>query len=127
MAYFPDLTPYTYSESAEPMVNVGWLDREHTFEAGDTDKRLLSALLDLCSRPVNVMRGSHDCDLCGEESPIRATGPSGPVFLGNGEIHVRLPSGPIYAAPTLIAHYVAAHGYQPPVDFVHAAIQNAAQ
>jgi hypothetical protein len=41
---------------------------------------------------------------------------------GNGEIHVRGPSGAVYCAPALILHYVAEHQYQPPQEFVAAVI-----
>jgi hypothetical protein len=42
------------------------------------------------------------------------------LWLGNGEI--RIPDGPtaMFAAPTLIWHYVEAHGYRPPDRFIAA-------
>jgi hypothetical protein len=42
--------------------------------------------------------------------------------IGTAEIRVFGPMGAIYAAPTLIYHYVAEHHYKPPAEFVHAAI-----
>jgi hypothetical protein len=41
-------------------------------------------------------------------------------MLGNGEIRVRGADGTLYAAPSLIAHYVADHSYLPPDGFIDA-------
>jgi len=49
------------------------------------------------------------------------------VALGNGEVRVRAPDGRWYAAPTLVAHYVAVHGYLPPAPFVGAVLRRAAE
>jgi hypothetical protein len=42
--------------------------------------------------------------------------PSGdePAPEGNGELRIPGDPGTAYAAPSLITHYVAAHGYRPP-------------
>ena len=45
-----------------------------------------------------------------------------PGTTGNGEIRITAANGTIYVAPVLILHYVVAHGYQPPQEFVDAAI-----
>jgi hypothetical protein len=41
-------------------------------------------------------------------------------LLGSAEIRVFSESGAIYAAPDLIYHYMAAHRYKPPEQFVSA-------
>jgi hypothetical protein len=41
-------------------------------------------------------------------------------LIGSAEIRVFGKEGAIYAAPTLIYHYVEQHHYKPPADFVHA-------
>jgi hypothetical protein len=43
-----------------------------------------------------------------------------PETRGNGEIRVRATNGTIDVAPVLIYHYVAAHGYMPPDEFISA-------
>jgi hypothetical protein len=48
-----------------------------------------------------------------------------PGTTGNGEIRVTAMNGITYVAPVLILHYVVAHGYLPPREFVHAAINAA--
>jgi hypothetical protein len=40
--------------------------------------------------------------------------------LSSTEIRVVGRDGRVYAAPGLVCHYVAAHGYQPPQEFVEA-------
>ena len=41
------------------------------------------------------------------------------VHLGNAELRVR--DGPaIYVAPSLLPHYIASHGYQPPAEVLTA-------
>ena len=47
-----------------------------------------------------------------------------PVWLGNGEIRVTGEDGTVYAAPTMIAHYVAEHHYLPPQEFVDAVLRS---
>jgi hypothetical protein len=43
-----------------------------------------------------------------------------PVYPGNCEIRVRDASGVVYAAPSLVAHYMAVHRYLPPPGFQRA-------
>jgi hypothetical protein len=47
---------------------------------------------------------------------------SGPwkLAVGNGEIRVSGKDGIVYAAPTLVCHYIQAHGYFPPEEFIEA-------
>jgi hypothetical protein len=48
-----------------------------------------------------------------------------PETRGNGEIRIAATNGMIYVAPVLILHYVVAHRYLPPQEFVAAAINAA--
>ena len=41
-------------------------------------------------------------------------------MLGGSEIRVFSPRGQIYAAPTLIYHYINTHHYDPPDEFMRA-------
>jgi hypothetical protein len=47
------------------------------------------------------------------------------LSLGSAEIRVPGSGGRIYAAPDLIYHYVEAHGYRPPDEFVEAVMATA--
>jgi len=132
---FRDLTPYTFSggahtapygsaAAAPPALNVGWLDADHGVRTEDPPPGLVQALAQLARDPVNVTRGMHLCELCDEPvrgAPLQVDGET--VYLGNGEIRVTGEDGTVFAAPTLIAHYVAEHDYLPPQEFVDAVLR----
>jgi len=112
MAHFDDLTPYVYfhpEEEAPGTVNVGWLDASHPFPTGETSAGFRAKLERLCRHRVKRTRGRYLCDFC--------KGPQKPG--GSAEIRVA-GSGSIYAAPELIHHYVSAHDYLPPEEFIQA-------
>lgn len=103
-------------------VNVGWLDAGHDFATGAAPAWLVPRIARLIvGAPVNVTRGYHPCGLC-QDPPfpveIQIDGLARP--LGDREIRVRGPDGTLYAAPSLVAHYIAEHGYLPPPRFIDA-------
>ena len=123
VAYFPDLSAYSYSSDDRPMLNVGWLGRGKSFEMGDVGREAWDELVRLASDPVNIMRGLHDCEFCDVESPVRVPSDysaKGFASLGTGEIRVRGEGGRLYVAPTLLLHYIQSHNYLPPEDFIQA-------
>ena len=87
--------------------------------SGDAPPGFVERLARFCTRDklVNLMCGHQDCAFCGATYGqfFQRTGSP----LGNGEIRV-LGNGVAYAAPSLICHYVAAHSYLPPPEFVAA-------
>jgi hypothetical protein len=114
VSFFEDLTPYTYldPEQEQPgTVNVGWLDRKRPFPIGQTSKEFRDKLGRLCLQRVKQTRGRHPCYFCkGRERP----GSSSEMRVaGNGKV---------YAAPSLVHHYVVAHDYQPPDEFIAAVL-----
>lgn len=115
--YFPDLAPYQFGsafQSKEPdatRAHVGWLDATHPFPTSEPKIELLKALYALVQHPVRIARGFHECPFCGNAE-------------GCAEIEV-VGQSVTYAAPILIAHYVQSHHYDPPREFVIAAIQQA--
>lgn len=125
MPYFSDLTPYSFllakDKVSASLLNVGWLSRWHSFHKEAVDPRLLEKLLRLCRKPVRLTRGFHHCGFCSvsANSMISMTFEGNEMQLGNGEI--RVPgNGVVYAAPTLICHYIEKHGYGPPQKFLDA-------
>ena len=120
MAYFPDLTPYRYHRDDPGALHVGWLDGSMPYVKGETSPEFHAALLALLERPMNFFRGWHSCNLCGPGTTIE-----GGYLVrdrnGNGEIRVRR-EGPWLAAPKLIHHYVTAHDYKPPDEFIAAVL-----
>jgi hypothetical protein len=151
MAYFPDLSRYSYGsdddgdysdyanaegdederiENGRLDLNVGWLEREHDFARGDVPDGFVTALLRCAMRPVRMYRGLHACDLCPTASPVSERVVTmdfdgREVLLGNGEIRVCGPDGGGYTAPTLVVHYVAEHAYLPPLPFIEGVMARA--
>jgi hypothetical protein len=122
MAHYPDLSDYAYLASAvrHPATkNVGWVVRDQPFATAAPSEALLDALWRYCKISVAQTRGVHECELC-NTGGYRAERHGETLLLGTSEIRVFATTGEIYAAPTLIYHYVAAHHYAPPEPFVRA-------
>ena len=60
------------------------------------------------------------CDFCGTEDAFNAERHGSKLRLGSAEIRVFSSTGLIYAAPTLLYHYMSVHNYLPPKDFLDA-------
>lgn len=60
------------------------------------------------------------CEFCPGKDVHCAERKSDKLLLGTSEIRVFQGFGRIYAAPTLIYHYVCDHGYKPPEPFIQA-------
>jgi hypothetical protein len=121
VTYYADGSPYSYVPgSEESVVNVGWLAATHPYSTGDVAIEIVHDLLRIVARhPVNRMRGWHRCDLCAEPAyPVCMGVDSVTVNLGDADLRVRGRDGTIYAAPSLIAHYIAEHNYAPPDEFL---------
>jgi hypothetical protein len=114
MAFFEDLTPYTYMHPEEELsntLNVGWLERDHPFPTGEMSEEFRAKLGQLCQRRVKQTRGFHPCYFCkGEGRPT-----------SSAEMRVAH-AGKVYAAPSLVHHYVVAHQYAPPDEFIAAVL-----
>jgi hypothetical protein len=121
MAYFQDLTRYVYhgSEFYRPeTVNIGWLERNERFDEQRPGDDVLDLLWSFCKVSIARMRGIHECGLDSCEDSYIAARDSERLILGSAEIRVFGEDGMIYAAPTLIYHYVLAHRYKPPAQFL---------
>ena len=125
MTYFDDLSQYSYlPEEEEDILNVGWLDKDHAFPRGVTSDEFIERLawLSIYSS-VKQTPGIHGCMLC----PVAAFGfhnishEGKSHILGSAEIRVK-GNRATYAAPDLLIHYVLAHEYLPPEDFVSGVI-----
>ncbi len=118
MTYYPDLSPYVYLWPEPDTVNVGWLAQGHPFPTGATTPELRARLALFCAPEhlVNQTRGFHVCQWC---SAIQQTEQR---IIGSAEIRVVGPRR-VYAAPELICHYVVAHDYLPPAEFITAVLE----
>jgi hypothetical protein len=127
MAYYADLTPYEYEPDEPGIINVGWLSVEQSFQRGPVPYIFAVELERLAKNPVTLCRGFHYCEFCKPPEGLRAFGQN---YLdvwaiprrGNGEVRVTAASGIVYAAPSLIWHYVVEHQYQPPQEFIRAVL-----
>jgi len=131
MAYYPDLSRYSYwdEEYRQNTVNVGFLSSQYDYERRKAAPELLDALARFCTVCVGLTRGYHSCEFCppADREVIKKV-PFGDryITLGSAEIRVFGVNGAIYAAPTLIHHYVSEHDYAPPEEFVQAVLAGSA-
>ncbi|MGW3624275.1 DUF7919 family protein [Streptomyces sp. NPDC000880] len=145
--FYEDLSRYSYADDGDiftdrtthgmrfvsfqpayERINVGWLATEYPWTAGPAPTGFIDKLLAvLDAQEVNGMLGLHDCDLCPQlldDSRQWFTPRPGHrcAAAGTGEIRVPSTSGSTFAAPHLIGHYVADHGYLPPQPFIDAVL-----
>jgi len=98
-----DLSVYDYMVRNESVKAVGWLEGE--FEKGKIDSKVIELLE---KYPIkNRCRGWHSCEYCVNEEHAS----------GNGEYWTVGKKG-VYAAPSLIIHYIKEHNYLPPEEFI---------
>jgi len=104
------------------VLNVGWLDPPHEFARGTVSDVFIAQLGRLVSKPQRATRGFHRCRFCQPTSDeiLRCKIDGVLRGLGHAEIDVTAADGTVYAAPTLIYHYVTVHGYRPPDEFIEA-------
>src|SRR5262249_38297781 len=114
MAFFPDLSPHTYTPTRGlDVLNIGWLDEGHPFPVGQPTQAFRDALADLCKHPILLHRGSHACWFCRGRLQKEA---------GNGQVRVLGGRDVWYSAPILVHHYVTQHEYRPPAEFIEAVL-----
>lgn len=127
MTYYPDLSAYAYmgGRFGPPGAkNIGCLAREHAFDAAPPSAALLDALWRLCKVSIAQTRGVHECAHCPQEDEAYVGTHDGEtLLLGTSEIRLVTDGGVVYAAPTLMFHYVKCHQYRPPDEFVAALLR----
>lgn len=89
---------------------IGWLDGAHDFPRGTVSPIFFERLGELASDPFEPFTagGWHDCTVC----QFAEARDGRNLFVPSG--------GFLYVAPVLIVHYIAAHSYTPPTEFVRA-------
>jgi hypothetical protein len=99
---------------------VGWIERPG-FPTGSVPKQCIDALV--AALPVGIFddgyRGFHSCVLCGEAFPAVKWRRRSIGLQGHGHFLLRH-EDVVYMAPALILHYILAHHYQPPEEFIAA-------
>lgn len=112
MAGYHDLSDCDYfgMELAPILRAVGWLGHGIEYSIGKTSREVFVKLEELLRDPWQPMifMGGHLCELCQYDPPSGHAN----LFVPNGET--------IFVCPELIAHYIAAHHYKPPDEFLAA-------
>jgi tetratricopeptide (TPR) repeat protein len=117
VTYFDDLSDY----HGRPNIKViGWLERGHAFQRSIPSVEDLELLWNVCTISAAQTRGRHYCDLCESPTLVNVERNGVRLSLGSSEIRVFSSVGAVYAAPTMIFHYVGVHHYQPPNEFLQA-------
>lgn len=114
LTHFNDLTECNYfgEVSASSLRAVGWLTIDKPFVTGPMDKDVFVKIKELLRdhwQPM-VTLGVHHCDLCQFDSPCGSAN----LFVPNGDL--------IFVCPELVVHYIAAHHYRPPDEFIEAVV-----
>src|SRR5262249_36843970 len=92
-------------------VNIGWLDLRYPFPTGETSDEFRAKLSVISLWRVKQTRGFQPCYFCtGRDRPAGSAGIRGAGGEGG------------CAAPILVHHYVAAHWYRPPEEFIAAVL-----
>lgn len=128
MAYYSDLSVYTYlnSDKNDNTLNIGWLDATMPFPKGKVSDTFLDRLWVFCRTPIAVTRGFHVCQFCNmspNSVPIIQRGNES-LKVGYAELRVFGNEDTIYAAPDLVYHYVEKHNYIPPQEFIDAVLKS---
>ena len=140
--YFPDMSVYPNVLDSTDLLTVGWLDANYTFAQGNSPVSATDKLRELLvsKRDINKMRGFHVCEFCAnrifgenyapathddfreymDKTTIYLEHGNKKILLGMSEIWIPSSFGIIYAAPSLIYHYITAHCYLPPQAFLDA-------
>jgi len=118
MAYYKDLvkkqwwhnTNLSYDPSVPgefTAVMIGWIGNEVP-SVGEIDDKMLSKLEWACSNRVidQGWLGEHECEVCNSHTD-------------RGEILI-VYNNTMYVAPRILLHYITAHSYLPPGEFLNA-------
>lgn len=117
---YEDLSPCThFGVEQEKLLAVGWLDAQSAFAKGKVSSDFFKSLVELLADPWQpvAIAGRQPCSLCrftGGPSEIKYAG----VTARLGAANLFVPNvAHVFVAPSLIAHYIDAHDYCPPMQF----------
>jgi hypothetical protein len=130
MAMIPDLQPCDYFPfgKLDCLIAVGWLGKGSAFPRGEVSVEFFRRLCALIQNPWEpvVCAGVHKCEICrsqfSQDGWPAATFENMAVPCASSH-NVFVPhAGRTYVAPVLVAHYINAHWYRPPDEFVEAVL-----
>jgi hypothetical protein len=113
-------------ENAEILIAVGWLENGKHYTTGDTPKSVCEKLYEFSkTRELYfAFLGRHECDLCDVYG-----NPNNLNFIddfGSKTIFIAF-KNKVYIFPDLIIHYINAHSYLPPEEFIEAVLASTPQ
>ena len=121
MSWHEDFQPLGHSG----ILAVGWLEFDHAYAKGEVGEEFAHALAGLLVDPWQAAPPArfHRCDFCRFSwGPVFVSVAGLSIQIGNRILFV--PDGPrLFAAPSMILHYVDAHEYAPPVEFQQAVLR----
>lgn len=121
MVHVPDLAPMGHPQ----LIAVGWLSQVEPFSRGPINDAFVGALLSLLEDPwqPSVAAGAHRCEFCRVSGgPTRLEHAGRSISLGALNLYVPH-EGRVFVSPSLIAHYIDAHEYAPPVIYQEAIVR----
>ncbi len=99
---------------------IGWIQSEANFQRGEVPKEFSQKIVDMLIRErVNLLRSVKTCPICNDKE-WKYADEEKKVLLGCSEILVPVDDFMAFSAPDLIIHYVNAHNFLPPQDFIEA-------
>lgn len=123
MTYYPDFaTLNLFGETKVSVLAIGWLDPQHDYKRAAVSSQFFESLIGMLVDPWQpaIVAGVHRCAFCrfsGGPAEFRYAG----VTARLGAANLFVPSDQrVLVAPSLIAHYIDAHGYAPPAEFQEA-------
>lgn len=121
--YHSDFSKYRENEKGN-YYYIGWLGPTHKYNTGHLESQFLSKLFAIFRREqVRLVRGINTCHLCPHQDDGRVyfSMDGFEKLLGISEIWIPNESfDKVFAAPSLILHYIDTHNYRPPQEFVDA-------
>jgi hypothetical protein len=114
---YNDLSTECQVDRGEHVRAIGWLSEGHRFPTGRVPAEFLTALrshVHSAWQPVVAM-GPHFCEFCAKAStPEKRVGGARNVWIPASFV--------VFVAPELVVHYVEAHNYRPPEEFISAVL-----
>lgn len=116
MAFYADLSTVTQAACGPHVRAIGWLAKSHEFTTGTSSPAFVERLAEFVARAGHAedalglphLMGPHRCELCEQVIGIQNLG----VVWRSV----------VFIAPELVHHYVVAHAYLPPAEFVEAVL-----
>ena len=136
--HYKDLSKYTYmsflndKRIPNDSLNVGWLEKSVPYTKGNVENEsFIEKIFEIvfCEEKIHLTRGFQPCTFCnnfdeklGVELPIVINWNDKKLKLGSGILVIEN-EGKRYVFPDLIIHYISAHDYLPPKEFIDAVMK----